>query len=49
MQCKHDVNVRYEAFTTAKVDKIFPGYQLCQVVKITDVSRTVFVPIIRVW
>jgi hypothetical protein len=31
-----------------EVDKIFPGYQPCQLVKITDVSGTISIPVIAV-
>jgi hypothetical protein len=36
-----------EAFITTNINKVFSGYQPCQLVEITDVSGTISVPIIR--
>jgi hypothetical protein len=39
---------RSEVFTVPEDDKIFSGYQSCQLVKITEVSGTFSVPIYTV-
>jgi hypothetical protein len=37
-----------EAFTATEVDKMLSGYQTCELVNITDISGTIFVPIVRI-
>jgi hypothetical protein len=43
-----DLYVTSEAFVVSKVNKIFSGFQMCQMVKITNISGTISVSIIRV-
>jgi hypothetical protein len=47
--CVAKLLIRSEAFTVAKVDKVFWDYQLCHFwLKITDASGNIFVPIISI-